>query len=71
MNDLTWIKIWVSQNQVELSLIKMKMEEVGIPVVMMNQKDSSYGMFGDVQIWVPKKERQAAEGLLLTLGFEL
>jgi hypothetical protein len=69
MEQKQWVQVWVSQNQVDASLIQIKMEEVGIPVVLMNQQDSSYGVFGDIKIWVPKQEKEAAVGLLLTLGF--
>lgn len=65
-----WVKVWDCQNQVDALLIQMKMEEVGIEVVVMNQQDSSYGMFGGIQLWVPKVDKHAAEGLLLSLGFD-
>lgn len=65
-----WVKVWDCQNQVDALLIQMKMEEVGIEVVVMNQQDSSYGMFGGIQLWVPQGDKHAAEGLLLSLGFD-
>ncbi len=71
MSHSDWVLLCVCQDTIQASLIIVQLEELSIPVVMLNQKDSSYGLFGEIRIMVPKKELFAAQGLLMSMGFSI
>lgn len=70
MTEKPWLLLWICQNSFDAALIKFKLEEIDIPVVVFNQIDSSYGAFGTIRIMVPESDYPAAVGLLNSLGFE-
>jgi len=48
-----WLKIFVTRNPAEASIIQGMLEENHIPVQVMNKLDSSYLNFGDIELYVP------------------
>ncbi len=59
-----WFKLYITRNYAEASIIKGMLEENNIPVVVLNNLDSSYLNFGDIQIYVPEHLKDVAQQLL-------
>lgn len=59
-----WQKIFSTRAYPEAAIIKGMLEENQIPVQMLNKQDSSYPMFGDIQIFVPAHLQQTASELI-------
>ncbi len=47
-----------------ISLYKLLLEEQDIPVVVFNQRDSSYNAFGDISLNVPRQFEEAAKKII-------
>ena len=45
-------------------LVKSQLEAEGIQAVVLNKRDSSYGMFGPVEVYVPISEAERAQSCL-------
>lgn len=45
-------------------LIKGLLESQGIRTLMLNQKDSSYMMFGEIELYVSNEEEAAAKNII-------
>ena len=66
-----WVRLLTESQSFRAELLKNALEGVGIPAVLLNQKDSSYG-FGEFALWVPGNEVERAQiELGLHLGSEL
>ena len=50
-----WTKVYSSNNPIKVEIIKQMLEEHNINAVEMNQQDSSYNMFGSIQIYVQQE----------------
>jgi hypothetical protein len=48
-----WDKIFSTRDFAKASIIKGLLEENEVPVQILNKQDSSYPMFGDIQLYVP------------------
>lgn len=59
-----WQKIFSTRVYAEAAIIKGMLEETQIPVQVLNKQDSSYPMFGDIQIFVPAHLQLAASELI-------
>ena len=46
-----WVRIWSESQQYMAELLRQKLEEQGVPVLVINKQDSSY-LFGDIEIHV-------------------
>ena len=46
-------KIFSTRDLAKASIIKGLLEENEVPVQILNKQDSSYPMFGDIQLYVP------------------
>ena len=53
----SWVKIFSSSNPIEVEIIKQMLTENNIVAVILNQQDSSYNMFGTIDLYVTKKEQ--------------
>ncbi|NCI47667.1 putative signal transducing protein [Sediminibacterium soli] len=60
----SWIKLYVTRNTTEASIIQGMLEENEIPVQVMNKQDSSYLNFGDIELYVPEHLLLTASRLL-------
>ena len=59
------IKILSTNNLNKAEIIKQMLEENNIDVVILNKQDSSYLMFGDIEIYIKKEQEQQAKNLLM------
>ncbi|MGB1618125.1 MAG: DUF2007 domain-containing protein [Flavobacteriales bacterium] len=58
-----WVRLLTESQSFRAELLKNALEGVGIPAVLLNQKDSSYG-FGELVLWVPEQEAERARAAL-------
>ena len=58
------IKILSTNNLNKAEIIKQMLEENNIDVVILNKQDSSYLMFGDIEIYIKQEQEQQAKNLL-------
>ena len=58
------IKVYSSNNPNQAIIIKQMLEENGINVVLLNKQDSSYLMFGPIELYVHEDEIIQAKKLL-------
>ena len=58
------IKLLSTENPNQAEIIKQMLEENEINVVLLNKQDSSYLMFGDIEIYINKKDLKQATKLL-------
>tara|TARA_B100000242_G_C43043254_1_gene486803 strand:+ start:1943 stop:2128 length:186 start_codon:yes stop_codon:yes gene_type:complete len=58
------IKVYSSNNPNQAIIIKQMLEENGINVVLLNKQDSSYLMFGPIELYVHEEEIIQAKKLL-------
>jgi hypothetical protein len=50
-----WQKVFSSPNPFQASLVQQVLESSELQAILLNKQDSAYGVFGDVEIYVPKK----------------
>lgn len=62
-----WKKIYFSGDEFKVLIARDLLAENGINAVIMNQKDSSYTSFGDVELYVEKHDEKEAERILYQL----
>lgn len=48
-----WTRIFASKSLAEASIVEGMLSENQIPVQQLNKQDSSYPVFGEVEIYVP------------------
>lgn len=59
-----WFKLYSTKNYVEANIIKGMLEENNIQAVILNRQDSSYLVFGEIEIYVPLHLKDVAQHLL-------
>lgn len=59
-----WQKIFSTRVYAEAVIVKGMLEENQIPVQLLNKQDSSYPMFGDIQLFVPSQFSITARELI-------
>lgn len=59
-----WKKIYFSGDEFKVLIARDLLTEQGINAVIMNQKDSSYGSFGDVELYVEEQDEEGADRIL-------
>jgi len=55
-----------STQEYEVNVIKLKLEDAGIPCWVINKKDSSYLNFGHIELYINAVDREKAKDLLAT-----
>ena len=55
-----WKKIKVYTNAIEAEIVKQMLEESGIPAIVLNKQDSSYLVFGKIELYVNQQYEQQA-----------
>jgi hypothetical protein len=63
-----WVEIFSSGSEIRAELLKQALAEAGVVSVVINQKDSSYLSFGDVQVYV--QEENVEQAKLIVERFE-
>tara|TARA_B100000900_G_scaffold302187_1_gene260741 strand:- start:1521 stop:1706 length:186 start_codon:yes stop_codon:yes gene_type:complete len=58
------VKIYSSNNSNNALIIKQMLEENGLHVVLLNKQDSSYLMFGPIELYIHENEIDKAKKLL-------
>ncbi len=58
------IKILSTNNPNKAEITKQMLEENNINVVLLNKQDSSYMMFGTIELFVPENEEEEATAIL-------
>ena len=64
------IKILSTDNPNKAAIIKQMLEENNIKVVLLNKQDSSYLMFGLVELYVQENQLEKSENLLKEINNE-
>ena len=60
----SWINIFSSANPVEVEIVKQMLNENNIIAVTLNKQDSSYNLFGSIDLYVKEKNRTIALQLI-------
>ena len=58
------IKLLSTNNPNKAEITKQMLEENNIKVVLLNKQDSSYLMFGEIELYINKEQLNQAEKLL-------
>ena len=58
------IKIFSTNNPNKAEITKQMLEENNINVVLLNKQDSSYNMFGVIELFVPENQEEDATAIL-------
>lgn len=59
-----WSLLYRTASQVEAALVQGFLQENAIEVMMLNRQDSSYQIFGELELYVPGHLKQLAADLL-------
>ena len=59
------IKLYSTENPNKAEIIKQMLEENDINVVLLNKQDSSYNMFGNIELYVEEKNINTAKSLII------
>ena len=62
--EKNWIKIYSSTNQVEVEILKHVLLENNIHAVNINRQDSSYLMFGTIDLYIKSNNQKKALQLI-------
>ena len=62
--EKNWINIFSSANPIEVEIIKQMLTENDIVAVVLNKQDSSYNMFGEIDLYVTENEQAIALQLI-------
>ena len=62
--EKNWIKIYSSTNPVEVEILKHVLLENNIHAVNINQQDSSYLMFGTINLYIKSDNQKKALQLM-------
>lgn len=59
-----WITVFQSMNPIQVQIQQIALEDEGIPVMVFNQRDSSYNAFGYIYLNVRKEDEEIAKSIL-------
>ena len=59
-----WVSVFSTTEEFVAERIKEVLTDSGIPAVVLNQRDSSYKKFGDINVMVNKEDREKAEQVI-------
>ena len=62
--EKNWINIFSSANPIEVEIVKQMLDENNITAVMLNKQDSSYNMFGSIDLYVKEENKSIALQLI-------
>ena len=69
MPEPKWKTVYQTKNEVSIRILKMTLESEGIPVMIFDQRDSSYNSFGDMYLQVPVELEKEVFGILESKGY--
>ena len=61
-----WQKIYTTSLRHKAEIVKGALENNSIPAVILDKKDSSYHLFGEVEIYVNPEDTESAESIILS-----
>lgn len=64
-----WKTVYQTKNELSIRILKMTLESEGIPVMIFDQRDSSYNSFGDMYLQVPVELEKEVFGILESKGY--
>lgn len=64
--EKNWIKLFNSTNFYQAELLKQALIENGIDAVVMNRQDTSYGLFGQVEVYIHQDNFSVATELMIS-----
>jgi hypothetical protein len=56
-----WVLFHSDSNPIGAEMVKSRLEAEGIRALILNKRDSSYGMFGPVEVHVPEADLGRAQ----------
>ena len=59
-----WVSVFTTTELFVAERMKEVLTESGIPAVILNQKDSSYMTFGDINVMVNEEDQEKAEQVI-------
>ncbi len=59
-----WNKVFSSTNYFKIQIIKGLLSKNQIPAIIMNKQDSSYNLFGDIELYVKSQDMNNAKKLI-------
>ncbi|MDC0249571.1 DUF2007 domain-containing protein [Flavobacteriales bacterium] len=59
-----WINIFSADKHIEVEIIKQMLKENNIISVILSKQDSSYNMFGTIDLYVPENEKEISLRLI-------
>ncbi len=59
-----WVSVFLTTEVFVAERIKEVLTDSGIPAVILNQRDSSYMTFGDINVMVNKEDKEKAEQVI-------
>ncbi len=62
--EKNWTKIFSSTNPIEVEILKQMLKENGVISIDINQQDSSYNMFGNINLYVQEEYVENATKLI-------
>ncbi len=62
--DKQWHLLFSTQNASRASIVKGMLEENNVPVMVINKQDSSYIIFGEIELYVPVLLKDIANQLV-------
>ena len=68
--DPDWEMVFKTQNPVQADIVAGNLKNDGIEVVVINKRDSSYTMFGFVELYVPEDQSEIAKKLISEAQYE-
>jgi len=64
VKEPSWDSVYQTTDEIELRIKKLKLEDENIPVVIFDQRDSSYNAFGYLYLHVRKEDVEKALKIL-------
>ena len=66
--DENWVQVYSETFQPKAELVKSFLIENGVNALILNQRDSAHGTFGEILIMVPKEQFLKATNLIKQIG---
>jgi putative signal transducing protein len=63
-DEIKWKKVYTTQNPIDAEIVTGNLESEGIKVVPFNKRDSSYTVFGYIELLVPEDDYDRAMKLI-------
>ena len=62
--ERNWINIFSSASPIKVEIVKQMLDENNITAVTLNKQDSSYNLFGSIDLYVKEENRTIALELI-------